>query len=64
MEDFAKKFSLVGEQITSDIDLLEIVKGYCDYNFDKCRGLRTISSLVEIILKEQKVLAENFDNLI
>ena len=64
MEDFAKKFSLVGEQITSNIDLLEIVKSYCDYNFDKCRELCTISSLVKIILKEQKVLAENFDNLI
>ena len=35
MEDLIEKISHIEEQITLNINLLEIARGYCEYNFDK-----------------------------
>ena len=49
------------EKINLTIDLLEIIKAYCDFNYDKTMEIPTIGSVVEIALKTQKELAREFD---
>lgn len=61
MSGFAKKVAGLGERITRNIDLLEIVKCYCEHNFDKGREICTVGSALEVILKEQRAIADSFD---
>ena len=61
MESFAEKISHIEKQITTNIDLLEIAKGYCEYNFDKSSEISALGAILSIILEEQKELAQCFD---
>ena len=49
------------EKIHLTIDLLEIIKAYCDFNYDKTKEIPTIGSVIEIALKTQKELAREID---
>ena len=50
------------EKINLSIDLLEIAKTYCDFNYDKSIEVPTLGSLLEIVLELQKELAKEYDN--
>ena len=41
--------------------MLEILKVYCDFNYDKNVEIPTIGTVVEIALENQKELAKEFD---
>ncbi len=62
-EVLIEKISLIEEQITMNIDLLEIAKDYCEYNFDKAREIAALSTIINIILAEQHNLARSFDGI-
>ena len=64
MEDLIVKISHIEEQITLNINLLEIARGYCEYNFDKACEISTLGSLIEIILDNQQNLAKNVDGIL
>lgn len=49
------------EKINLCINLLEIAKTYCDFNYDKTAEVPIIGSLLEIILNIQKELADDYD---
>ena len=49
------------EKINKTLDLLEILKAYCDFNYDKNVEIPTIGTVVEIALENQKELAKEFD---
>ena len=63
MENILNKFSKIEEKITLSMDLLEVAKGYCEYNFDKGQVVVALNSILEIILKNQKELADQLDEL-
>ena len=64
MESFAEKISHIEKQIITNIDLLEIAKGYCEYNFDKSSEISALGAILSIILEEQKELAQCFDGIL
>ena len=64
MENFTKKISHIEEQITLNIDLLEIAKSYCDYNFDKGTEICSVGALIGVILKEQREIADCLDTIL
>lgn len=63
MENILNKFSKIEEKITLSMDLLEVAKGYCEYNFDKGQEVVALNSILEIILKNQKELSDQLDEL-
>ena len=50
------------EKINLCIDLLEIAKAYCDFNFDKSSEILTVRSLLNVILETEKEIAKEYDN--
>ena len=64
MEDLIEKISHIEEQITLNIDLLEIAKSYCEHNFDKASEISTLGTIIGIILDEQQRLARSFDGIL
>lgn len=64
LERIAEELSQIEEQITLNIDLLEIAKSYCDYNFDKASEVSSVGAILSVILKEQRALAEKFDSIL
>ena len=49
--------------IADNIDLLEIAKGYCEYNHDKSIAMATMRTMLNVILKNQKNIAQKLDLL-
>lgn len=64
MENTLEKITELEEKITTSINLLEIVKGYCEHNFDKGESVCAIISLLDVVLNDQKNLAQHFDELV
>ena len=49
--------------IADNIDLLEIAKDYCEYNHDKSIAMATMRTMLNVILKNQKNIAQKLDLL-
>lgn len=64
MKNMLETLTSVEEKITLSIDLLEIAKNYCEYNFDKGQEVSAIGGLLKVVLEEQKQLADCIDDLI
>ena len=64
MENTLNKFTQIEEKITLSLDLLEIAKGYCEYNFDKGQEVAALRSILEILFETQKNLADKIDELV
>ena len=62
IKEYTEKFNTIETLITENINLLEIAKTYCDANFDKSNEVSTLSSLISLLLKNQKKLSKDFDN--
>ena len=64
MENILKSITSIEEKITFSINLLEIAKNYCEYNFDKGQEVAAIGTLLTVILEAQKHVADSIDDLI
>lgn len=58
------KINDLEQKINFSIDLLEVAKGFCEINYDKASEMSSISTVIEILLKNQKELAGNLDSLL
>ncbi len=63
MENSLEILNSLEEKIISSIDLLEIAKNYCEYNFDKSQEISAMGTLLNIVLNEQRQLANCIDEL-
>ena len=57
------KITNLEEKMYINIDLLKIAKDYCEFNADKSCTTSSLLSLIEIVLNNQKSMAENFDEI-
>ena len=63
MEDM-KKFNSIADiepLIFDNISLLEVAKGYCEFNQEKSSSIVSIIAILDIILKNQKDIARKID---
>ena len=61
MENTLKNITALEEKITMSINLLEIAKGYCEYNFDKGEEVIALHSIIDIVLEIQQKLANELE---
>ena len=59
-----EKLSTIEEKIVLSIDLLEIAKNYCEFNFDKGKEISAIGTILEVVLNTQRNLADEIDDII
>lgn len=52
------------QKITFSIGLLEVAKTFCDFHYEKSQEFISLSSVLEVLLKNQKELAANLDRMI
>ncbi len=52
------------QKITFGIGLLEVAKTYCDFNYEKSQEFTALSSVLEVLLNNQKELAANLDGML
>lgn len=64
MENILNNLVQLEEKITLSLDLLEVAKGYCEYNFDKGQEVVAICSILEVVLEAQRELADKLDELV
>ena len=64
MENTLNNLVQLEEKITLSLDLLEVAKGYCEYNFDKGQEVVAICSILEVVLEAQRELADKLDELV
>ncbi len=63
MEDM-KKLEFITDLeplIFDNISLLEVAKGYCEFNQDKSNSIASVIAILDIILKNQKDIARMID---
>lgn len=58
-----EKIIEIERQLNTNLDLIEIAKAYCEFNFDKSDELCTLISVLEIILDNQKKATKALDYL-
>ena len=63
MENTLKNALFLEEKVSLSLDLLEVAKGYCAYNFDKGQELVALSSVIDILIDVQKDIAGFLDEL-
>ena len=63
MENALNKYTKLEEKITLCLDLLEVARGYCEYNFDKGQEVVALHSVIELILETHRDIAEEFDKI-
>ena len=51
----------IEEKVISNLNLLELAKAYCELNYDKSDELLVISTVIDIVLKNQKELIKKID---
>lgn len=49
-----KLIASLEQQITRNLDLLEIAKTYCEFNCDKSDEISTLFSILELIVEQQQ----------
>lgn len=63
MENTLKNIIELEENVMQSIDLLEVAKGYCEYNFERCSEVSKIGTIINFVLDKQKDLANKLDNI-
>ncbi len=63
MENTLNKYTKLEEKITLSMDLLEVARGYCEYNFDKGQEVVALHSVIELLLETHRDIAEEFDKI-
>lgn len=63
MENMFKKITQSERKIISCINLLQIAKNYCEYNYDKGNEIVSLGTLLEVILEEENELLNNIDDI-
>ena len=63
MENTLNKYAKMEEKITLTLDLLEIARCYCEYNFDKGQEVVALHSIIEVLLEAQRDIAEELDKI-
>ena len=58
-----EELAYLEEQLNINVDLLEIAKDYCEFNYDKSSSLSRLLVLLDIILANQKIIAAKLDNV-
>lgn len=58
-----EKIREIEQKVNLVIDLLEIAKSYCEFNYDKSRELSALDSILEIIIKNQQDASQAIDGL-
>lgn len=51
------------QKLNTCTSLLEVAKVYCEHNYDKSNEINTISSIIDVILKNQNDIIGNLDKL-
>ncbi|DAB00349.1 TPA: hypothetical protein CPT89_08460 [Candidatus Gastranaerophilales bacterium HUM_11] len=64
MKNMLDTLSTIEEKVMLCIDLLEIAKNYCERNFDKGQELSAVGTILQVVLGEQKSLADSLDELV
>lgn len=64
MENILNNITFLEEKVTLSLDLLEIAKGYCEYNYDKGPEVVAVGSIMDVIAKVQKDIADDIDKLV
>ena len=59
-----EKINEIERNINSSIDLLNIVKAYCDFNYEKSSELVAVSTAIDILLAKQLQVASDFDKFV
>lgn len=62
--EYMEKIITLEEKINLGIDLLEVVKTYCEFNYDKSEAISAINSVLKIVLETQKEVANLLDGLV
>ena len=53
-----EKIISIEEKVVNNINLLEIAKSYCEFNYEKADEIITLSFLLNTILNNQKEIFE------
>lgn len=64
MENILNNITFLEEKVTLSLDLLEIAKGYCEHNYDKGPEVVAVGSIMDVIAKVQKDIADDIDKLV
>ena len=62
--NYVENFNNIEKMIFSNINLLEVARGYCENNYDKAPEIISINTIIEIILEKQKTIASSIDRLL
>ena len=60
---YIENMNKIEEHVNLSINLLKVAKTYCEYNFDKAGEVSTLNSIIDIVLNEQKTLANDIDSI-
>ena len=58
-----EEFAYLEEHFNINVDILELAKDYCEFNYDKSSSLSRLLVLLDIILANQKIIAAKLDNV-
>ena len=51
-----EKILKLEERVYTNMDLLEIAKTYCEFNYDKSKEISVLNSIIDIIIENQKLI--------
>lgn len=60
MKNFTE-ISKIEEELRESIDLTEIAKTYCEFNYDKSVEISILGTILQIILDKQQILRDKID---
>ena len=61
---YIKEITDLEQKLNTGLDLLEVAKIYCEFNYDKSDELSAVSSVLDIVIQIQKSAAVTLDNLL
>ena len=59
-----EKIIAIEEKTNLSLDLLELVKSYCEQNYDKCAEFATMLSVIDLALKNQRDINSMLGNFV
>ena len=59
-----KTIASLEEQLSRNVDLLEIAKTYCEFNCAKSDEISTLFSILELIIEQQKNSVNNLEAML
>ncbi|MCM1340094.1 MAG: hypothetical protein NC191_10525 [Muribaculaceae bacterium] len=61
---YMEEITNLEQKLNTGLDLLEIAKIYCEFNYDKSDELSALNSVLEIIIQIQKSATSSLDKLL